>query len=875
VKELKDIKKITLHMIGHAHIDPVWLWRWSEGAEEIRATFRSALKRMKETPQFTFIQSSASFYKWIKEVDPQMFAEIRKRVKEGRWELVGGWWVEPDCNIPSGESFVRQSLYSQQFFEKEFGKKATIGFNPDSFGHAGTLPQILKKSGMKAYIFSRPAPDIEMHYPGTTFWWRAKDGSKVLASCIPFSYGSGENLREKMMSVAKWRFKLKGQRELLCFYGVGDHGGGPTKKNIEEIIRAMKDPKMPNVRFSKLEDYIKAFLNSYQEDEIPVIEGDLQHHSRGCYSAHSEVKFLNREIEHTLMTAERLSTIGSLLFGQVYPKEELNLAWENLLFNQFHDVLAGTCIKEAYEEVRDRYGLSRYIGSNVVNKAIQRIAKKIDTSRSGRGADPAYRYVLVVNPLPWEVEAPIHVTSGVRRGLGEKIKFLNEKGEEVLSQNVLSGEVGNYEHLFIAKVPALGYRCYSATDRRDILVPQHPASDRRDIPVPHHLLVSTDKIENDFWIIELDPSFGYIRRLFDKENKVEVLNKGGVLSVMVDNSDTWSHGVKGYRIEEGQFSNPERKVYEKGEVRATLQTTTFFASSKIEQFISLYRDLRRIDYTLWVNWQERYKTLKLIFATNIEEGKAYCEIPYGSIERPLKGEEEPAQQWIDLSGKVSRVVHSPQSTVDSKGDRSAFRHECRSVFRCEDKSKSSRRITYGLAIINNGKYGFDVTKGTLRLTVLRSPAYAHHDDARYSSSLPYPIIDQGIQTIRYLLIPHLKGWEEAGIPRKAWEFNSPLITHQESSHQGELPLSLSIMRVEPENVIVSVLKVAEISDALIVRGYETDGRDCIMKLTFPYWSKSFEFKLGAYEIKTIRIEREKRWKAKEVNLLEEDGYKNF
>src|SRR5690606_15174611 len=169
-----DARALTVHLVGHGHIDPTWLWRWTEGYEEVRATFRSSLERMDATPAFKFTASSACFYAWVEENDPEMFEEIRGRVAEGRWDIAGGWWIEPDCNVPCGESFIRQGLYGQRYFERAFGKRATVGFNPDSFGHAGTLPQILTKMGLHYYAHQRPEPAREMQFPGgATYWWRA------------------------------------------------------------------------------------------------------------------------------------------------------------------------------------------------------------------------------------------------------------------------------------------------------------------------------------------------------------------------------------------------------------------------------------------------------------------------------------------------------------------------------------------------------------------------------------------------------------------------------------------------------------------------------------------------------------------------------
>ena len=256
-------KTKKLHMIGNAHIDPAWLWQWHEGYHEARATFRSALDRMQEYPDFTFAASQASVYEWVEESDPAMFAEIQQRVAEGRWHIVGGWWVEPDCNIPSGESFARQSLHGQRYFKEKFGKTAKAGYCIDSFGHNGMLPQILAKSGMPYYVFMRPSPH-EKGLPGRIFWWESDDGSRVLAFRIPYSYGTwGDDLRRHINIVAS---ELKDpQNALMCFYGVGNHGGGPTKENIDSIHHLQGEPGLPEMLFSSPE----AFFNDLQSHPRP------------------------------------------------------------------------------------------------------------------------------------------------------------------------------------------------------------------------------------------------------------------------------------------------------------------------------------------------------------------------------------------------------------------------------------------------------------------------------------------------------------------------------------------------------------------------------------------------------------------------------
>ena len=314
------LRSYTLHMIGHGHIDPTWLWRWTEGYEEVRATFRSALERMNETPEFCFTASSACFYARVKAADPDMFEEIRRRVAEGRWEIAGGMWIEPDCNLPSGESLVRQGLYGQRFFLQEFGKKACVGFNPDTFGHPGNLPQLLKGLGLNQYVFMRPEAIIERDYPGgTTFWWQAPDGTRILASNLGSDYNCLDKTRAWMESLPDTPQLNPGQSHLLGFYGVGNHGGGPTKAAIADIQALQQEGGELRPVFSTLEGFFKGLEGDIPPENLPVTNSELQHHARGCYSAHAGVKRWNRQVEHNLLTAERLATMAAVLRVNAYP----------------------------------------------------------------------------------------------------------------------------------------------------------------------------------------------------------------------------------------------------------------------------------------------------------------------------------------------------------------------------------------------------------------------------------------------------------------------------------------------------------------------------------------------------------------------------
>ena len=397
--------KKKVHLIGNAHLDPVWLWRWQEGYSEAKATFRSALDRMKEYSYFKFTSACSIYYKWIEETDPEMFSEIKARVKEGRWCIVGGWLIQPDCNSPSGESFARHSLYGQRYFKEKFGVYSSVGYNVDSFGHNANLPKILRNSKMDSYVFMRPMPH-EKELPSYLFNWESSDGSQVLTHRIAEYYCidmETEPNKPPRRDTFKFIENLENEPDLMAFYGVGNHGGGPTK----ELLDWMKENLGENFVYSTPNEYFASIDRSTR----PVVTDDLQFHAKGCYSVHSGIKSTNRKGENRLTATEGFSVMANKLCGLPYPKEDIARGWENLLFNQFHDVMGGCCIKAGMEDAVIFNSESLAIAMRSTNKALQKISWNIDTEQGKtRNGSNALGYpVVVFNPLPYPVNSCVDV----------------------------------------------------------------------------------------------------------------------------------------------------------------------------------------------------------------------------------------------------------------------------------------------------------------------------------------------------------------------------------------------------------------------------------------------------------------------------------
>ena len=811
----------TLHAIGNAHIDPVWLWRWSEGLETVRSTFQSVLDRMDEYPDFIFTGSSAVFYSWLRDADPAMFEKVKARVQEGRWEIVGGWWIQPDANIPCGESLVRQGLYGQRFFRDAFGVTATIGYNPDTFGHTAAIPQILRQSGMSRYIFMRPGPH-EKDLPGNVFWWQAPDGSRVLTARISRSYGTWADELDEHVK-ANHAARPGYVSDYIVFYGVGNHGGGPTKANIDSIHALAGQPDRPRIVLSSLDTFFSSVEAEAQAGAaIPVVADDLQHHARGCYTAESDVKRQTRRVEHLLMNAERCAAMATKLLGRPYPRVELTAAWQSLLFNQFHDILAGSSLPEAYVDSRDWFGHSATLAGRILTAATQAITSRIDTRGIGSG-------LVVFNPLPWPVRIPIEVERSVPA-------LTDADGTPIAGQSIqASTVVGQTRVCFVAELPGLGYRLFRQDVWPNQIIPPERKAEATSAPSLVVHTETTTGLENDSWRLEVDTATGHLTRLLDKRNQVEVLAGPANIGVVIEDlSDTWSHDIKSFRDEVGRFSHAVVTVEEDGPVRAALRIETQWGSSIMLQRLYLYRDLDVIECRLSVNWQEHHKLLKLAFPLALDEPKATYDVAYASIERASNGEEEPGQQWIDVSGWA--------------------------------RNAAGARVPYGMSLLNDSKYSFDVLNAEMRMTVLRSPVYAHHDPWKLDPSRAYVYQDQGWQTVAYRLVPHQGPWSDAGVPRRAWELNVPPIAVNESGHAGELPSSLSFLSAEPANILLSVCKAAEDTDDLIVRGYETAGRATQATIQMARAGRTWEAGFGANEIKSWRVGE--NGEVTEIDLLE-------
>ncbi len=808
----------TVHLVGNAHIDPVWLWRWPEGLQEIRATFRSAVDRMEEYPDFVFTCDSVMYLEWIEQHDPELFGVIRKRIAEGRWQVIGGWWVEPDCNIPSGESFVRQALYGQRYLLEKFGMAATVGANLDPFGHNAMLPQLLRKSGLDGYVFLRPGPH-EQALPGQFFHWQAPDGSRVLAYRLPNEYGSpgmdvGGHL-DKALSMAPADLP-----DLMVFYGVGNHGGGPTKANLDSIRRLDALGGLPSLTLSHAEAYLRLVRD---RDDIPVHAGELQHHGPGCYSAHSGVKAWNRRAEHELLRAEKWAAVARTVAGEEYPLGQLTEAWKLVLFNQFHDILAGTAIRSAYEDARDDYGRARSLAAEVFNRSVQAVTRRIDIPLTDDRADTVP--LVVINPHPWELHTDVETEYGKAATTG----LADETGAPVplqvtRSEATLNGPRGRIA--FRASVPPLGHRVYH------LLPDQAPRTGADAWPV-----AATDTtLENEHLRLVVDPNTGWLSSLHHKASGAELMPEHPAPHAVVvdDPSDTWGHRVRAYDRATGAFSCTRVRLVEHGPVRAVLRVESRYGNSRLVEELVLSAGSAHVEVRTTVDWHERLTLLKLRFPTALSDATATHEIPYGHIERVPDGTEEPTQAWVDVTGTLP----------------------------------DGRRA--GLVVANDSKHGHDVTGGEIGMTALRSPVYAWHEPKVLDPDGIYDYLDQGRHEFRGLLVPHGGDWRAVDPVRRAAELNQPTFALLETFHAGPLPQRAAHVSDGAGPVLVSVVKADEDgSGDVVVRAHESRGRAAAARIALPMLGERvIEADFGPFEIRTFRVPADPGLPVVETDLLE-------
>jgi alpha-mannosidase len=841
----------TCYFLGHSHLDAAWLWSFDETKKVFHDTCETILELMEKHKRFCFCQSSAQYYKWLEEEYPETFRKVKKNVEEGRWEIVGGTWVEPDGNLPSGESLVRQFLFGKRYFAEKFGVDVKIAWFPDSFGYAWTLPQIMKKAGVEFFVTQKMLWNDTTVFPYYFFRWTAPDGSSILAHETVGSYD--ETVEEpRILEQMKQLYSRHHLDDLLLLFGKGDHGGGVTEDMIQRALIFVKEKKPMKGVFSTSKEYLRIATEKIEKSEIPQINDELyfQFH-RGTYTTQARVKKNNRKAECLLEAAEKFSTVAHM-YGYVYPTKELGESWQKLLLNQFHDVLPGSSIPEVYKDSEEFFRAIFDTLNRIISESLRTIAAKIDTAGEGKS-------ILVFNPLSWSRSGVVEVSTDE---LGDRFEIYDETGRIIPSQIIEDKKV-----IFtVENVPPIGYKEYR-TKSKD-LKKQHPTS------VSSEETENEIKLENEFFIVKIDKGTGLIKSTFDKKSNKEIFQSpGNRIQVFEDypvsgrtcvNSridaavfDAWEVFI--YQQPEGvkyvELNKPaEVRLVDKGPVRTRVLVKHKYAQegrpdSTFDQEIILYHEIPLVELKLHVDWRAEHRLAKVAFPLSVHSDFTTYEIPYGFISRrnPTSPDatlaerskyETPGQKWIDHN---------------SDGD------------------------NYGVSLLNDCKYGFDTANDTIRMTLLRSACYPY--ELRAAFGLPVAkktqvdLTDQGEHHIAYALYPHRSDFKEALTARKAYEFNCPMVPVMETSHGGSLPKVFSFISAQPENIILTVVKKAEDSDDIILRFFETSSKNtnAVIRLTetpksaretdlmendtsrISIKEKTIEIPISKHEIKTAKI----------------------
>jgi alpha-mannosidase len=797
------LKQFTVRAIGNSHIDMAWLWPWTETVEVVRNTFQSVLDLMREYPDFKFTMSSARTYEWMQEKYPDMFEQIRQRVKEGRWEVIGGMWVEPDLNMPDGESLVRQILVGKRYFRKTFGADIKIGWNPDSFGYNWQLPQIYKKSGIDYFVTSKLlwATDYTK-FPYRLFWWQAPDGSRLL-TYFPHEYANDFNPELMTKDFSFYAPSIYGPKftdspQMLYLYGIGDHGGGPTRTMLDRADR-LRDPNtvFPKIDFSTAKDFFADLDQELPNLKVPTWNDELYfEYHRGVYTSQADTKQRIRHDEELMLDAEKYASVASL-FGRPYGQDQFELAWKNLLFDHFHDVMPGSGIAVNYLDAKRNLEDVARSAQLITNSALDEILAHINTQGDGMP-------VVAFNSLSWPRSEVIEVEVQLP-GPTKQVRVVDSTGSLVEYELLAMDKTTNRAHvLILARTPALGYQTYFVRPAAMSGVPPDVINGQLQ-----GVKASGTTLENGYLRVKVDPQTGCITSLLDKRTNTESLASsetdsggpttfacGNLLQAFHDKPKRWDAWNIDADFEKQHWDldkADEVTLVEGGPLRAVIRVKKHFQSSTFVQDITMYAGVPRADVKMQVEWHEKHILLKVAFPLSAHSDKATFEIPYGSIERPTTRNtaaeqakfEVPAQRWADLS--------------DTK---------------------------HGFSLLNDSKYGYDVRGNVLRLSLLRSPEW------------PDPHADEGHHEFAYSLYPHSGTWRDAQTVRRGYELNYKLLAVPSQKHEGILPSDHSFVQVESENVVLTAMKKSEDDDSLILRFYEWAGKEADVKLQLPRGAQS-------------------------------------
>ncbi|MBH8575981.1 alpha-mannosidase [Nostocaceae cyanobacterium CENA369] len=811
--------KSKIYLLGHAHLDLAWLWPVSETWNAAQNTFASVLKLQEDFPELIFCHSTPALYAWIEEHRPDLFQAIQEAVAAGRWEVIGGLWVEPELNLIAGESLVRQLLYGQRYIQEKFGKISTIVWVPDTFGFCATLPQFFANAGIEYFVTQKLRWNDTTKFDYGAFWWRSPDGSQVF-SLMSAPIGEGIDPIKMASYSLEWQAQTS-LPESLWLPGVGDHGGGPTRDMLETAQRWQKSPVFPDIEFTTAEKYLQQ-IQSVVSCQLSVVRSEelspsspsfpssppsfptwndelyLEFH-RGCYTTHADQKRWNRRCEGLLYEAELFATLATISCGVTYPQAEIEAAWKQVLFNQFHDILPGSSITQVYVDALPEWQQVEQVGTKILHESLVAIASQTILPPPPH---PKAQPIFIFNSLNWVRSEVVEIIfPDLEPGQIFDWKICDLEGNEVQSQERFiglrrrpTGETPIMSVSFLANdIPACGYRVFW-------LCPCKPSLQSSEPFEENYVL------ENEYLRVTIDQLTGDLSSVFDKTNQREVLNGlGNQLQAFQDSGQYWD----AWNIDPNYAQHPlppaklsDISYPERGVLRSRVRVVRTIGNSEFSQDYILEKSAV-LKIKTRVNWQENQVLVKAAFPLNVEADFATYEIPCGAIRRPTKPQtpaeqakwEVPALRWADLTGETEQGK-------------------------------------YGVSLLNDCKYGYDSQSNRLRLTLLRSPNW------------PDPEADRGVHEFTYALYPHANSWETAHTVRRGYELNIPLqaIANPPNTQNPVLSITegLSFLDLTSENLILMALKPSEDDpQQLILRCYESHGETAELSL-----QSDLDFNLG-------------------------------
>jgi len=780
-----NASSVEASAVGHAHIDIAWLWPLRETVRKAARTFSTALLLMEEYPEFKFGASQPVLYQMMKDHYPGLYKRIKEAVKNGQWECQGAMWVEADCNLSSGESLVRQIIHGKKFFKEEFDVEINNLWLPDVFGYSAALPQLLIKSDVQHFMTQKISWNQFNTFPHHTFYWRGIDGTDIFSHFLaPNNYRSDVSAQD-LRNLERKNFDTERSEHALFLYGAGDGGGGPSRIYVEKLMRAKNLEGLPRVKLEFASDYFEKAVDESRDVQLWDGELYLELH-RGTLTTHALTKKLNRKVELLLREVEYYY---ALYFPENYPKEALDRLWKVILLNQFHDIIPGTSVTQVHAESIEQYMQTKKELEKILADVTESIGQKIHNP-DGENAS------LLANSLCWEREELV-----VLPNTSEPLADIN--GNVIPVQQI--EHEGKKELLASVTIPSSGHTLIQEDENATTLIHQN------------NLVVTDTELENHLIKIVFDAEDGSILSIYDKEARRDIQaenTKGNAFKIYIDEPllwDAWDIDLYYEEIPPEKPTLKSIKVIEEGPLRASLQfeyEDEFFA---ISQIVSLTAYSKRIDFKTKVNWHETDRMLRVEFPVNIRARQATFEIQYGYVQRPthyntswdLAQFEVVAHKWADIS-----------------------------------------QPNYGVALINDCKYGHKIKGNTISLNLLRSPKN------------PDPLADMHIHEFTYSLFPHLNDHVKGKVPQEAYQLNIPPIVLPIEKQKGELKAHQSLLKTDRYNIIIEAVKLAEYSDELIVRLYESSGVDCYAQLEV-----AFNFK----EVKLVNIME------KDMDELEVEG----